>query len=87
MLLVHGMDCDLDIFIHSPLQGRSACNAYKFWVQLSKNTGFDYRQAFPSCDSQRMSVSNWLKIPSLDPKKCNAFHVLSLPFFLTNKKM
>lgn len=35
----------------------------------------------------RESLSNWLTIPRLGPPKCDAFQVLGLSFFLTNREM
>lgn len=71
------MDCDLTSILTPHSRGST--------VLMFRNSGSnflgilgDYRKAFPSPDSQGKFLSNWLIIPTLDPRKCDTFQVLSL---------
>lgn len=71
------MECDLTSILTPHSRGST--------VLMFRNSGSsflgilgDYRKAVPSPDSQGKFLSNWLILPTLDPRKCDTFQVLSL---------
>lgn len=86
MLLLDSMDCDLEYI----LRPHSREGTILMFRNSGSNSlailGLTREKLFPSPDSQRKSLSNWLIIPSLDLQKCDAFQVFGLSFFLTNRE-
>lgn len=87
MLLLDRVDCDLE-YILTPHSKEGTILTFRNSESNSLVIlGLAIGKLSPSLDSHRKSFSNWLILPSLDIQKCDAFQVLGLSFYLSNRKM